>query len=292
MLENEGATADVEEVEAEAPKSIDDTIRETLQSLRERGLEPAGDIGEDVPDAPEAAPEVAPRDAQGKFTKAPEAAPEAPETRPAPNTWRKEVAEKWGTLPPEVQAEVERREADFHKGIEQYRQAAQFQQDFGRAIQPFEATLRSTGLDPVGAVTQLMATDHLLRYGQPQEKLAKLQQAEQYSLNSEIAAFAADPNHGHFEQVREHMAALLQAGLAKDLHDAYAQAVYANPTTRATVSQQEARAAREEAAKKAQVARQAASVNVRSRPALPTDVPAGQSMEETIRATLRRVTGA
>jgi thymidylate synthase ThyX len=59
MLENEGATADVEEVEAEAPKSIDDTIRETLQSLRERGLEPAGDIGEDVPDAPEAAPEVA-----------------------------------------------------------------------------------------------------------------------------------------------------------------------------------------------------------------------------------------
>ena len=332
MLENEGATADVEEVEAEAPKSIDDTIRETLQSLRERGMEPAGDSGEDVPDAP---PDT-PRDEQGKFAKAPEA---PPETRAAPNTWRKEVAEKWGTLPPEVQAEVERREADFHRGIEQYRQAAQFQQDFGRAIQPFEATLRSTGLDPVGAVTQLMATDHLLRYGQPQEKMAKLQQmaryynvdlgqvgsyepqavdpqvaqlqqqvqqlssylqqqqlqgqqAEQYSLNSEIAAFAADPNHGHFEQVREHMAALLQAGLAKDLHEAYAQAVYANPTTRAAVSQQEARAAREEAAKKAQVARQAASVNVRSRPALPTDVPAGQSMEDTIRATLRRVTGA
>jgi hypothetical protein len=336
MLENEGATADVEEVEAEAPKSIDDTIRETLQSLRERGMEPAGDIGEDVPDAP---PDT-PRDAQGKFAKAPETetTPEAP-VRAAPNTWRKEVAEKWGTLPPEVQAEVERREADFHRGIEQYRQAAQFQQDFGRAIQPFEATLRTTGLDPVGAVTQLMATDHLLRYGQPQEKMAKLQQmaryynvdlgqvgsyepqavdpqvaqlqqqvqqlssylqqqqfqgqqAEQYSLNSEIAAFAADPNHGHFEQVREHMAALLQAGLAKDLQEAYAQAVYANPTTRAAVSQQEARAAREEAAKKAQVARQAASVNVRSRPALPTDVPAGQSMEETIRATLRRVTGA
>jgi len=334
MLENEGATADVEEVVEE--KSIDDTIRETLQSLRERGMEPAGDIGEDVPDAP---PDT-PRDAQGKFAKAPETetTPETP-VRAAPNTWRKEVAEKWGTLPPEVQAEVERREADFHKGIEQYRQAAQFQQDFGRAIQPFEATLRSTGLDPVGAVTQLMATDHLLRYGQPQEKLAKLQQmakyynvdlgqvgtyepqavdpqvaqlqqqvqqlssylqqqqlqgqqAEQYSLNSEIAAFAADPNHGHFEQVREHMAALLQAGLAKDLHEAYAQAVYANPTTRAAVSQQEARAAREEAAKKAQVARQAASVNVRSRPALPTDVPAGQSMDETIRAAYRRVTGA
>lgn len=336
MLENEGATADVEEVEAEAPKSIDDTIRETLQSLRERGMEPAGDIGEDVPDAPPDTTPDTPRDEQGKFAKAPEA---PPETRAAPNTWRKEVAEKWGTLPPEVQAEVERREADFHRGIEQYRQAAQFQQDFGRAIQPFEATLRSTGLDPVGAVTQLMATDHLLRYGQPQEKMAKLQQmaryynvdlgqvgsyepqavdpqvaqlqqqvqqlssylqqqqlqgqqAEQYSLNSEIAAFASDPNHGHFEQVREHMAALLQAGLAKDLHEAYAQAVYANPTTRAAVSQQEARAAREEAAKKAQVARQAASVNVRSRPALPTDVPAGQSMEETIRATLRRVTGA
>jgi hypothetical protein len=334
MLENEGATADVEEVEVE--KSIDDTIRETLQSLRERGMEPAADIGEDVPDVP-----GAPRDAQGKFAKAPEAAPDEPEApaRPAPNTWKKDVAEKWATLPPEVQAEVERRETDFHKGIEQYRQAAQFTQDFGRAIQPFEATLRSTGLEPVQAVTQLMTTDHLLRYGQPHEKLAKFQQMAQYygvdlgqaqqfqpaavdpqvsalqqqlqqlqgylqhqeqqgrqaeeaTLHSEIARFAADPNHGHFDQVREHMAALLQAGLAKDLNDAYAQAVYANPATRAAVSQQQAKAQREASAQKAAAAKQAASVNVRSRPALAADVPAGQSMEETIRAQLRRLTSA
>lgn len=333
MLENEGATADVEDIDAEQPKSIDDTIRETLQSLRERGMEP------------EETPAERPRDAQGKFAKPEQSqvdtdvpdAPEAP-VRPAPNTWKREVAEKWGTLPPEVQAEVERREADFHKGIEQYREAAQFTQNFGRAIQPFEATLRATGLDPVSAVTNLMSTDHVLRYGQPHEKVAKFQQMAQYygvdlgqaqqaqpqvdphvsalqqqiqqlqgylqqqeqqgrqaeeaTLHSEISRFAADPNHGHFEQVREHMAALLQAGLAQDLSDAYAQAVYANPATRAAVSQQQAKATREEAARKAAAARTAASVNVRSRPALAADVPAGQSMEETIRAQLRRLTSA
>lgn len=88
------------------------------------------------------------------------------------------------------------------------------------------------------------------------------------------------------------MAALLQAGLAKDLNDAYAQAVYANPATRAAVSQQQAKAQREASAQKAAAAKQAASVNVRSRPALAADVPAGQSMEETIRAQLRRLTSA
>jgi hypothetical protein len=29
--------------------------------------------------------------------------------KPAPTSWKKEVVEKWATLPPEVQSEVERR---------------------------------------------------------------------------------------------------------------------------------------------------------------------------------------
>jgi hypothetical protein len=87
------------------------------------------------------------------------------------------------------------------------------------------------------------------------------------------------------------MSALLQAGQAKDLADAYEQAVYANPTTRAAVLQQQAAAQREEAAKKAQAARAAASVNVPRRPAMPTAQPIG-SMDDTIRETFRRLTGA
>lgn len=131
--------------------------------------------------------------------------------------------------------------------------------------------------------------DRLEAHIQNQELTA--QQQAQNELNSQISAFAADPSHSHFESVKGHMAALLQAGQAKDLADAYEQAVYANPTTRAAMLQQQAAAQREEAAKKAQAAKAAASVNVRSRPSMPVSKPIG-SMDDTIRDEYRRLTGA
>lgn len=342
MIEDNGATAEVVDespVVEEQPKTMDDTIRDTLRSLKDKGLEV-----EKEPEAPEAPEEKAQRirDDHGKF-KAKEVAehvPDAPvvETTPAPNTWKKEAAEKWAKLPPEIQAEVSRREADFHKGIEQYRNAAQFAQTMERAITPHIATLQKLGVSPDKAVSELMNADARLRQGdigyfaslagaygfdraqlaqifsgeqlQPQQvdptvsamqqKVQQLegwiqqqtmmgQQKEQETLNSEIASFAADPSHSHFESVKGHMAALLQAGQANDLASAYEQAIYANPQTRALVIAEQQNAARAEAAKKAQAAKVASSVNVRPRAALPTAAPIG-TMDETIRANLRRLT--
>ena len=117
------------------------------------------------------------------------------------------------------------------------------------------------------------------------------QQQADASLNSEISKFAADPIHSHFESVKGHMAALLQAGQVPDLASAYEQAVYANPTTRALVIAEQQNVARAEASKKAQAAKTAASVNTRSRPSMPVSQPIG-SMDETIRATLRRMQSA
>lgn len=340
MLKNEGATPEVEAGQPEEPKAMEDTIRETLRSLQDKGA-----VIEDPPETPATPEEKAERirDEKGKFAKSAEAPAEpasadAAPVRAAPNTWKKEVAEKWGTLPPEVQAEVERREADFHKGIEQYRSAAQFAQAMERAISPYAATLQSLNITPDKAVSELMAADHRLRYSSQQDKLtyfgqlaqsygvdlAQLPQHEQQpidpnvsalqqqvqqlqgylqnqhlmseqqtvaQLNSQLAQFAADPSHSHFESVRGHMAALLQAGQAKDLEDAYEQAVYANPVTRAAMLQQQAEATKAENAKKAQAAKEAASVNVRARPSMPVSTPIG-SMDDTIRQTLRRLQSA
>lgn len=348
MLENEAATGLDDELvaETEAP-SLDETIRDTLRQIRER------DEGAPPPDAPEDAnaPEAPARDGKGKFkaraepAQEPEAAAElatelAQDIPPPPNSWRKEVAAQWNALPPEVRAEVERREADFHKGIEQYKEAAAFGQAARQIIAPYEATIRSLGMTPDRAVGELLAADHRLRYGQPAEKLAYFsqlaqhygidlnqvtqqepaapldpqvatlqqqvqalgaylqqqqmmgQQQERASLDSEIQRFAADPAHGHFETVRNDMAALIQAGLASTLEEAYERAVYANPATRTAMLEQQAKAQREEAAKKAQAAKAAASVNVRSRASVPVETPAGASMEDTIRQTLRRLSGA
>lgn len=354
MLENEGATADVEEhvsteiVDTPVEKSMDDTIRETLRSLKDKGIEATGD--EPAETSEEKAQRV--RDESGRFKAAekplepveagpsePPAVEAPPEIAPAPNTWKKEVAAKWATLPPDVQAEVARREADFHKGIEGYRAKAQFADSVASVLQPYSQTLKhleeTQGVTAEKALDALLSADHKLRYGSPVEKqmyfhqlaqsygidLAQAQeipqadqqvftlqqrlqqletalqnqtqqgaQREQQELNSTIAAFAADPKHSHFESVKGHMSALLQAGQAKDLADAYEQAVYANPTTRAAMLQQQFAAQREEAAQKAKAAKEAASVNVARRPSLPVTQPIG-SMDETIRATLRRLQG-
>lgn len=352
-LEDQGATPEVEVPHEAAPKSMDDTIRETLRSLQSPDestvAAPENGVAAGAVEEPEAAAQRI-RDASGKFVAKPAAeapaevvnaastdalAPDA--VSPPPNTWKKEVAAKWATLPPEVRAEVERREQDMHRGIEQYKAHAAFAQTIERAIAPYQQTLQQLGLSPDRAIGELMAADHKLRHGSPQEKVAyfaqlahnygidlpaaaqhmaevdpnvfalqnhaqqlqsQLQQYQQTAqqqaedqLNSEIAAFAADPSHSHFQAVKGHMSALLQAGQAKDLADAYEQAVYANPVTRAAVLQQQAAAQREEAAKKAQAAKAAASVNVPRRPAMPTAQPIG-SMDDTIRETYRRLTGA
>ncbi len=343
MLVNEGATAEVEQPEEKPEiaieKSMDDTIRETLRGLQEKGVTTDSTDAEKSPETPEDKAQRI-RDTQGKFAAKEPAEESTPAvvqvTKPAPNTWRKEVAEKWSSLPPEVQAEVERRESDFHKGIESYRQKAQFAESMERSIQPHMETLRSLNVTPESAIKELLHADHQLRFGTDQSKQAYIahlaqaynidlgqaqslpaidpnvsamqtriqqleghlqqqslmgQQAEQEKLNSEISSFATDPTHSHFESVKGHMAALLQAGQAQDLASAYEQAVWANPQTRAAVLAEQQAAARSKANQTAQAAKQAASVNVRVRPSMPTSQPIG-SMDDTIRSTLRRLQGA
>ena len=58
------------------------------------------------------------------------------------------------------------------------------------------------------------------------------------------------PLRPHMKDVEVHMAALLQSRLAKDLQDAYDQAVYANPTVRAKVLAEAKAAERQEADRK------------------------------------------
>lgn len=69
-----------------------------------------------------------------------------------------------------------------------------------------------------------------------QDKQYQEQQAQQ-QYQAQIQSFASEkaedgsPKRPHFEKVKNHMAALLGQGQAKDLQDAYDQAVRANPET-------------------------------------------------------------
>ncbi len=55
-------------------------------------------------------------------------------------------------------------------------------------------------------------------------------QEQQNKVATELSSFAKD--HPHFETVRSAMGHLMNSGLAKDLKDAYDQAVWANPSLR------------------------------------------------------------
>lgn len=80
---------------------------------------------------------------------------------------------------------------------------------------------------------------------QREQEVAQRKQQEDASIQSQIDTFKADPKNVHFETVRAHMASLLQSGLAKDMQDAYDQAVYANPQTRASLLAQNQTSAEE-----------------------------------------------
>ena len=328
-IEDQGLATQGENQELNTSEvSIEDTIRDTLRGMQEKG--DSEEVSVEGGEALEKEPDIA--------EEKPEEVKIEQETQSkAPSTWRKEVAEKWATLPPEVRAEVERRESDIHKGIEQYKQAAQFAHSMDKAISPYYETIQKLGISPEKAVSELMAADNRLRNGAPQEKLAyfsqlaagygidiqalasgeyqqyqpdptvsalqkqvqdlsgwrqqqesAVQMQAQQQLDSEIAKFASDPNHKHFETVKAHMAALLQAGVATDLKEAYEQAVYANQHTRAAVLAEQQAAAKVEAAKKVKAAKEAAGINIKSRAPMPRPEQAG-SMEDTIRNTLRKL---
>lgn len=90
-----------------------------------------------------------------------------------------------------------------------------------------------------------------------QQFVSTNQSAQSEHLTQSIQAFAADPAHPYFNDVRAGMAALIQSGQAKTLKEAYDQATWANPAIRnallaqAREQEQEANRQRVERAKAA-----------------------------------------
>lgn len=179
-------------------------------------LEEAFDKPEAVADAPEiqdsdpiaeaAQPEVKaedrPRDESGKFAKAEtvakeppqEPAPEPAPTRRAPSSWKPAAqeaflkADRGEPLTPEeikmLTAEAERRESDFHKGVEQFKSHSERARAYDAAIEPYRNHLQSLGVDAPTAISALMRADYTLRTADPATKAQYFQQlAQQYGID-------------------------------------------------------------------------------------------------------------
>lgn len=86
-----------------------------------------------------------------------------------------------------------------------------------------------------------------------------IQQQQSQGVQSEIQRFASDPKNTFFDNVKEQMGHLINAGVASDLADSYDKACWANPEIRGLlIKQQSAPSDQSAAAKAATQARQAA----------------------------------
>lgn len=89
----------------------------------------------------------------------------------APKTWTKEALEKWATLDPVVQKEVAKREEDFMRGINIYKQAAEVGARYDDVVTPYRQILAAEGIDPVDLFKSFSANHYILSRGDDSQKV-------------------------------------------------------------------------------------------------------------------------
>lgn len=195
-------------VESAAPvTSIEDTIRNTYRAQQKAAQAPVADEPEasEAPDGRDAA-ESKPRtnaagrliDASGRFVKkdgtvvATEAEadvaeppieatadePEAPSGQYAepPKSWKKEAQAEWAKLPENLKAEVYRREEDFHKGIQHYKQFADIGTQLHKTIAPYADMITKAGHTAPALINDLLNMQKVMTTGKPEERAAMMLQ--------------------------------------------------------------------------------------------------------------------
>lgn len=121
-------------------------------------------------------------------------------TRSAPKSWAKEMHEHYAKLDPAVQDYIEKREAEIHTGIAQYKEFNEFGKQMSQAIAPYRDLIQREGIDAPRAVQALMNAHKMLRESPAEQRtqyfmqLAKDygvtlgQQAEQEQIDPTVKA--------------------------------------------------------------------------------------------------------
>lgn len=110
------------------------------------------------------------RDEQGKFKKTegvqagPKSGPRQPGER-APASWRPDIREHWGTLPEPVRAEIQRRETEVARTLQETAEARKTAESVMKTIEPYQAFIRAENSNPLQAIDNLMSTAARLRTG-------------------------------------------------------------------------------------------------------------------------------
>lgn len=119
------------------------------------------------------------RDETGKFKAKEEGIQPGPKSGPkqqgerAPQAWRPEVREHWGKLPEPVRQEIQRREVEVQRTLQESAEARRSFDAVMKTIEPYQAFIKAEGSNPLQAIDNLMSTAARLRTGTAPE-LAQL----------------------------------------------------------------------------------------------------------------------
>lgn len=174
-----------EEIEATQPENEPD-IRDVISDAIDQIEQPEQETEEQKAERL--------RDEKGRFApKAsepetqPEAAPEEPAYQPKLNGYTAEAREVLSKLPPDVQKLIDEREEKFHRGIDVYRDKAQFADQVNKIISQDADYLRQYNVTPDQFLSRLVSVERQLRSNDPRVRIQALQGiAHDYGIKPEV----------------------------------------------------------------------------------------------------------
>lgn len=91
----------------------------------------------------------------------------------APQSWKPGLREKWGTLPPDVQQEVLRRENEIARTLQETAEVRRSHEAFRQVTAPFDNWIRAQGMDAPKMIGNLLNMAATLQFA-PRQQQAKL----------------------------------------------------------------------------------------------------------------------
>lgn len=128
-----------------------------------------------------------------------------------PVSWSGAVKAKWNELPKEVQAEIKKREDDFHKAMTAHDGELRLGRSIKEISTPYQAIIAAEGGTVEGAFKDLMNTAYVLRTGSPQQKAQVLMQAaQQFNVDLRPYMGGQQNQYNPFAAMQEEMHRLRQ----------------------------------------------------------------------------------
>ena len=132
-----------------------------------------------------------------------------------PKSLKFEMKAHWEKAPPELRQAIAQREADFERGITNYKSRDAEAKSITDLFQPYEWMLRNENATPATAIAPLLQTAALLRTGTPQQKsqaVAQMIQQFQIPLDQVASYFNGQPQQqdNHYNQLAQQVQQLTQ----------------------------------------------------------------------------------